>query len=268
MGAVSAFRLRMERRKFQLRAFRKRRELAIVTDRTAQISPRDILVFVTIRNEFARLPFFLEYYRRLGVGHFLFVDNGSTDGGRELLAGEDDVSLWTTEASYRRSRFGADWLNWLKFRHGNGHWTLTVDPDEFLIYPFCDSRPIEALCDWMDQSGVRSLGTLLVDMYPRGPLAEVDYRPGDDPFELASWFDPGNYMISKNPRYGNLWIQGGPRARVYFPDAPENAPSLNKIPLVRWDRRFVHVNSTHMLLPRGLNQVYDEAGGEKIMPVF
>ncbi len=184
--------------------------------------------------------------------------------GRNYLAGEPDVSLWRTEASYRNSRFGTDWLNWLKFRYGNGHWTLTVDPDEFLIYPFCDSRPIQALCDWLDQSGLRSLGTMLVDMYPRGAIDQtITYQPGQDPFELAPWFDSGNYMVSKNQRYGNLWIQGGPRARVYFEDAPEKAPSLNKIPLVKWERKYAYVASTHMLLPRGLNQVYDEAGGEK-----
>jgi hypothetical protein len=48
-----------------------------------------------------------------------------------------------------------------------------------------------------------------------------------------------------------------------FPDDPESAPSLNKIPLVKWHRSYAYVSSTHMLLPRGLNLVYDEAGGEK-----
>lgn len=254
----------MERRRCQIRAIRKRAELTSIADRTDAIAKGDVLAFSTIRNEKRRLPYFLEYYRKQGVGHFLIVDNGSTDGSGEILADEVDVSLWNSDASYKRSRFGTDWLNWLKFRYGGGHWTLTLDPDEFLIYPFCDTRPIQALCDWLDQSGVRSFGTMLVDMYPRGPVADAKYEPGQDPFELAPWFDSGNYMISKNPRYGNLWIQGGPRARVYFPDDPEKSPSLNKIPLVKWDRRYAYVSSTHMLLPRGLNLVYDEAGGEKI----
>lgn len=104
---------------------------------------------------------------------------------------------------------------------------------------------------------------MLLDMYPEGAPGDLSYNEGQDPFDLAPWFDPGNYMISKNPKYGNLWIQGGPRARVFFPDAPEDAPSLNKIPLVKWDRRYAYVSSTHMLLPRGLNNVFDEAGGEK-----
>jgi hypothetical protein len=81
--------------------------------------------------------------------------------------------------------------------------------------------------------------------------------------EIANWFDSGNYAIERNWKFGNLWIQGGPRQRVFFPDAPEKAPALNKIPLVKWNRRYVYMSSTHMLLPRGLNAVYDEWGGEK-----
>ena len=268
MGALSAVRLRMERRRWQIRAVRKRRELSAVTDRTALIAPTGVLAFVTLRNEKLRLPFFLNYYRKLGVDHFLIVDNESTDGSDALLASEPDVSLWSTKASYRKSRFGTDWLNWLKMRFGHGHWTLTVDSDEFLIYPFSDSRPLGALCAWLDQSNVRSFGTMLLDMYPKGPIGADTYQSGQDPFEITPWFDPGNYMISKNEKYGNLWIQGGPRARVYFPDQPKASPSLNKIPLVKWDRKYTYVNSTHMLLPRGLNQVYDDAGGEKLSGIL
>lgn len=217
LGALGAYRLRLERRRWQVRAIRKRRELLPFADRTERVRPGAILSFLTIRNERQRLSYFLDYYRRLGVDHFFFVDNGSSDGSAEYLAGEDDVSLWRTEASYRRSRFGTDWLNWLKFRYGHGHWTLTLDPDEFLVYPFCDTRPLPALCDWLDQSGIRSFGTMLLDMYPEKSLIGARYRDGQDPFELAEWFDPGNYMISRNPKYGNLWIQGGPRARVFSP---------------------------------------------------
>ena len=263
LGVISAYRLRLERRRWQIRSIRRRRDLSASVDRTAGLKPGAILAFSTIRNERPRLRYFLKYYRRLGVDHFFFVDNGSTDGSAEFLSGEGDVSLWRTDASYKTSRFGTDWLNWLKFRYAHGRWTLTLDPDEFLIYPFCDTRPLPALCDWLDQSGIRSFGTMLLDMYPDQSLNGIKYRDGQDPFELAEWFDPGNYMISRNPKYGNLWIQGGPRARVHFADTPEAAPSLNKIPLVRWDRRYAYVSSTHMLLPRGLNNVYDEAGGEK-----
>ncbi|MEO0750860.1 MAG: glycosyltransferase family 2 protein [Pseudomonadota bacterium] len=260
--------MRWRRKYARMRAYRKHFALRSVSDKTAGIRTGDILLFSTFRNENVRLPYFLDYYRRLGVSHFLMVDNDSDDGGRQYLSSQPDVSLWTTKASYRRSRFGVDWLNWLQRRYGHGHWCLTVDPDELFVYPFCDTRPIRALTDWLDSSRVRSFGAMLLDMYPKGRIDAVPYRPGQDPIEIAAWFDPGNYVIDRNPSYWNLWIQGGPRARMFFPDLPKKAPALNKIPLVKWDKRYTYVSSTHTLLPRGLNLTYDQWGGEKASGVL
>ena len=262
MSFVQSYRMRLRRKHAKIRSYRKGLSLRSVVDRTDAIKPGQVLLFSTLRDEHIRLPYFLAYYRDLGVGHFLIVDNGSTDGGAEYLADQPDVSLWQTNASYKNARFGVDWLNRLQGKYGHGHWTLVVDPDELFVYPFCDTRPIRALTDWLDGSAVRSFGAMLLDMYPKGPIDAVPYARGQNPIEIASWFDPGNYMIEKNRKFGNLWIQGGPRARVFFPDRPEQAPALNKIPLVKWDRRYTYVSSTHTLLPRGLNLVYDEWGGE------
>ena len=263
MGAWQSYRLRLQRKRWRIRAFRKRRDLKRVVSRTDQIRPDDLLAFSTLRNEVVRLPFFLNYYREMGINQFLIVDNGSTDGSLDYLASQPDVSVWSTTASYKRARFGVDWLNWLQTKYGHGHWNLVVDPDEFLVYPFCDTRPLRALTDWLDASSIKSFSAMLLDMYPKGRLDEQPYEVGQNPLEIASWFDSGNYTIARNKKFGNLWIQGGPRARVFFPDLPAKAPALNKIPLVKWDRRYAYVSSTHMLLPRGLNQVYDEWGGEK-----
>lgn len=263
MNLLASYRMRLERKKLRLRARVRARDLRPVSDRTAGIARGDVLLFSTIRNEAIRLPYFLDYYRRLGVAHFLVVENASDDGSREYLADQRDVSLWTTEASYKKSRFGADWMNWLQRRYGHGHWTITVDADEFLVYPFCDTRPIGALTDWLDASALRSFPAMLLDMYPRGRVDQSPYRAGQNPMDITAWFDGGNYTISRNPVYGNLWIQGGPRARIFFADDPWRAPALNKIPLVKWDSRYTWVSSTHSLLPRGLNRVYDEWGGEK-----
>jgi hypothetical protein len=263
MGTIHRYRLRLRRKKFRLRAMRKRRELLAVANRTDAINPGDVLCFVTLRNERVRLKYFLEYYRQRGIRHFLFVDNGSDDGTREFLAMQRDCSVWTTDASYKRSRFGIDWINGLMMRYAHGHWSLVVDVDEFLVYPFCDTRPIPALTDWLDASSVKSFGAMLLDMYPKGPITAQPYEEGQNPFSIACWFDSGNYSITRNWQFGNLWIQGGPRARVFFQDKPERAPALNKIPLVKWDKAYAFASSTHMILPRGLNQVYDEWGGEK-----
>lgn len=263
MGLWDSYRMRLRRKRLRIRAFRKRRELKPVANRTKDIRPNDLLLFSTQRNEGVRLPWFLDYYRAMGVNHFFFVDNDSTDGSLDYLARQPDVSVWTTQAGYKSSRYGVDWMNWLLAKYAHGHWALTVDPDELFLYPFCDTRPLRALTDWLDACSIKTFSSMLLDVYPKGPIGEQPYRPGQNPLEIASWFDAGNYTITRNWKHNNLWIQGGPRARVFFKDDPQNAPALNKIPLVKWDRRYTYVSSTHNLLPRGLNQVYDEWGGEK-----
>lgn len=268
MGFLQSYRLRLQRKRWRIRALRKQGELVSVQDRTALIQPQDIILFSTIRNEDARLPYFIRYYRDLGVNHFIIVDNDSTDGGPAFLRSQPDISLWQTGASYKRARFGMDWINGLQVRYGHGHWCLVVDPDELLVYPFCDTRPLRALTDWLDASSIKSFGAMLLDMYPKGRIDHTPYVRDTDPIAIASWFDAGNYTISRNKRLGNLWIQGGPRARMFFADRPERAPALNKIPLVKWHRSYAYASSTHSLLPRGLNLVYDEWGGEKASGVL
>ncbi len=246
-----------------MRALRKGRELVAVSDRTKDIAPNDVLLFCTFRNEDIRLPFFFDYYRKLGINHFLMIDNGSEDAGSDFAREQPDVSLWRTDAPYGEARYGVDWLTYLQGKYGHGHWALTVDVDEFFVYPFCDTRPIRALADWLDASDVRSFGAMLLDMYPKGPVGQTTYRRGDDPFQTANWFDPGNYFMTQNKLLKNLWIQGGPRARSFFASKPKQAPALNKVPFVKWRRPYAYVSSTHMMLPRGLNLVYDQQGGKR-----
>ncbi|SUZ32678.1 hypothetical protein ROE7235_02439 [Roseibaca ekhonensis] len=268
MGLKTQFKLRARRQAKLMRALRKSLELRARVNRTDRIRPDDILCFTTLRNEYLRLPYFLDYYRQQGVAHFLMVDNGSDDGTTDYLEAQRDVSLWTTRASYKASCFGVDWLNHLQWRYGAEHWCLVADVDEFLLYPYADTRPLHALTDWLDSQGRKSFSAMLLDMYPKGPIASQPYREGQNPFEIARWFDAANYSIKRNPLMNNLWIQGGVRQRLFMADAPEQAPALNKVPLVRWSRKYAYVSSSHMVLPRGLNRVYDESGGEQASGVL
>lgn len=263
-----AFHWRRRRQARLLRALRKRRELALLIDRTETILPTDILLFCTLRNEALRLPQFMAHYRALGVRHFLFVDNNSTDGSTAYLRDQPDVSLWHTSASYRASRFGLDWLQGLLMRYGHGHWCVTVDVDELLIYPHHDTRPLPALTERLDSEGQPMFGTLMLDLYPKGPIDAVRYAPGQNPTEVLSWYDAGNYTIACKPDLDALWIQGGPRSRQFFADQPQKGPTLTKVPLVKWHWRYLYLNSTHTLLPRHLNRIYDTQGGEKLSGVL
>lgn len=264
MNPSRSYQLRLQRKKWQLRARRKNRELKLVQLGDGAADPNGIFLFSTLRNERHRLPYFLDYYRNLGITHFFLVDNDSSDESLKYLKAQPDLSLWHTSASYSKSRFGVDWMNWLLTKYGRNHWCLTVDCDEFLVYPHVDDRPIRALTDWLDACSATAFPAMLLDMYQGENRQEAVYDEGQNPLDVLTHFDSGNYMQSLDSGIGNLWIQGGPRQRAFFADAPRTSPALNKIPLVKWRWGYTYVSSTHMLLPRGLNLTYDREGGEKI----
>lgn len=246
-----AYRMRWKRRRLLWRSFQSRRELTLINDVTGSITPGDVLVFAVVRNEAERLDRFLNHYRDLGVAQFLIIDNGSDDGTFERLQDQPDLSLWQTHASYKESRFGINWITWLHLKYGHGHWCLTVDADEFLVYDGSTSHDLNDLTNRLDGEARRVFGALMLDLYPRGPIGS-DAAP--------EWFDNGPFRAVRQKPMLNLWIQGGARERVFFPDDPKRSPTLNKIPLIKWNRRFAYVNSTHSILPPKLNLDYGGPG--------
>lgn len=256
-GWTARYKLRLKRRRLLWRCLRARHRLTLLADRTSEISDTTILGVAVLRNEMMRLPYFLQHYRELGVGHFLIVDNDSSDGTAAYLQEQSDVSLWQTGDSYRDSRFGVDWAGWLLMRYGHGHWCLTVDADEILTFPHADQRDLRDLTTWLDHRGEVAFGAMMLDMYPKGPIGNAAYQPGTDPFAVLNWFDGQGYTWEFQPRFANISIRGGVRKRLFFAQEPEHAPHLHKVPLVRWNRRYAYVSSTHIALPQDLNGVFD-----------
>lgn len=233
------------------------RQLAAGQDRTAAIGGRDVLLFVCLRNELPRMPAFVNHYRALGVGHFFVVDNGSTDGFGAWAAEQADMSVWRTEASYRDSAFGMLWLNDLMRRHACGRWCVVVDPDEFLVYPHMETRSLPDLVQFLEDDRRTCMHALLIDAYSDRPMSDTLLAEGADPFAVCPFFDRDGYVQTEG--WGNgIWVQGGPRLRKHFHDAPHGAPALNKIPLIRWARPYHYRHSTHDAYPRRLNRAHTQ----------
>ncbi|MEX0280761.1 MAG: glycosyltransferase family 2 protein [Arenibacterium sp.] len=255
--------MRWKRRKILFRAHKSQKALKPVQDRTSRIRPDDVLAFVVLRNEMSRLEWFLRHYRGLGVRHFLMIDNGSSDGSFEFLAEQEDVSLWSAKGLYRDAHFGRDWSNALLRRYGHGHWCLVLDADELLVYSGYRTNDLASLTRRLDAQGTEAFGALMLEPYPEEPIGVVPLDPAVDPMKTLKWFDGGPFRAQRQPPMQNLWVQGGTRERVFFNDAPHRSPTLNKLPLIRWNRRWAFVNSTHSVLPWRLNLAYDGPGDNR-----
>jgi hypothetical protein len=228
------------------------RDLKPVYDRTHLIKPGARLLMTMGRDENIRIPYFLDYYRKLGIDHFLIVDNESDPPMADVLAGESDVSLWHTREAYQETRFGVDWMNALLGAYAVGHWTLTVDLDEFFVYPFMGSRSYGELLAFLDDSEKPGLYTLLVDMYPSGPIADAQVPSGESPLDHAPYFDRIGYYSMKSG-HEDVYVRGGPRLRAFNSGNYAAAPSLNKTPLIKWRSGYAYYLSTHVAYPAVLN---------------
>lgn len=154
-----------------------------------EIADDAIVCCLTARNESARLPFFLEYYRRLGVDRFLVVDNDSRDDSVEFLLRQPDVHVWSSDLSFRRANFGSAWFEVLLRRYGQGRWCLTVDADEFLLFEGAPRRTLREYVRDLESRGKRAATGMLVDLYGDRPVRETVCPAGEDPLRHCRFLD-------------------------------------------------------------------------------
>lgn len=257
LGSVNVFvdiiRKFKERLGYRRLAHKHGKDLIIKQNNLKKIKKDDIILFATLRNESPRIPYFLKYYRDLGVKHFIFVDNNSTDSFQNIVSSENDISVFFTNAGYKASNFGMHWINHLLNKYGNKHWCVVCDPDEFLVYPKMEYFSLKELTQYLAQCHRESFFTLMLDMYGKARVSETLYTKGSDPLPLCPYFDKMGYFFQENYYMNSIWAQGGVRLRKHFANEPQAAPAINKIPLVRWKKGFAYISSMHQAIPRRLN---------------
>lgn len=218
-----------------------------------QISPatQDILCFSCVRNEISKLPYFIEYHRKLGINRFLFVDNDSDDGTVEYLMSLPDVHVFYADGSYARSSFGMDWLHELLNRYAMGHWALTLDADELLVFPGCEQLNAHQLVQYLEEVKAEGLATFLLDMYSDKPIEETVYSSGQPFVDTCPYFDSDTYQSRDS---AGVPMHGGPRLRVFSKDGG-HTPHLRKVPLVKWRPGLFYESSTHVIGNVSLSQL-------------
>lgn len=193
----------------------------------APLNPSDIVLICVTRNAQKYLPSFLAHYRRLGVARFAFVDDHSDDATRALLLAAPDVDVYESTADFRQSNGGLIWRDMLVDLYGRDRWYVSIDSDEYLVYPGAETRPLSAFVADLERRGFKRGLAAMIDIYPD---ASLDQTPPHQPPEafpttICPLFDGDTYRIG-NENFCTA-VRGGPRFRLFGTDM-----RLTKFPLL------------------------------------
>lgn len=198
--------------------------------KAANPNPALPTVISVVRNEMARLPDFFDHHRRLGVRHFVMIDNASDDGSRDWLRRQPDVDLYAAETPFAwRRKHG--WITQVIERTGPNRWWLLLDADEHAIFAECEMRTLSDLTAYLDRRRVQRARAALIDMYAKGPVEAMKPEPGLSLAERFPYFDAATYSERQLPELTAR--TGGPRRRLTASTDPETEPALTKYPLFR-----------------------------------
>ena len=196
------------------------------------------ILFCVIKNDFEKLPTFMEHYRRLGVEVFVFLDNCSTDGTREYLCTQKDVIVYSSEQEYSSVRRVA-WINRLLAIYGCDRWCMVVDSDELVTFIGSEELTFRDVIRKATDKGHNRIAGFMLDMYTKDGLFMAD---SEDYVDKMCWFDRNSYQLRMDKN--GLVIKGGPRGRMFG----RQKPVLSKYPLFYFGKDDF-VASSHYMTP-------------------
>ena len=191
---------------------------------------QEVFLFSPIKDNLKQLPWFFEYYRKLGVDRFFIVDNNSTDGTTEFLLQQPDVHVFSSSDNFAVVSSGMRWINELIEQYGEGHWCIFVDSDEALVFPGMEQHGLKQLLLYMDSKGHEAMFAFMLEMYPATPALQTSYQPGEDLLAYSPYFD-NNYRFFNNHQCPYRFVKGGINERLFH-----TFELLEKVPLIKGGR--------------------------------
>lgn len=201
------------------------------------------ILICAVKNDLERIKLQIEHHRKIGVKHFAYIDNASTDGTFEWLNEQPDVSLFFTDEAFNASVKNS-WRRQVTDFLGYNRWYLALDADELFTYPGVETKNIDVYINFLEHKKIRSVLSMLTDMYSNGKLFEKN--AGINEIQKAyCYFDTDTYNVVK--RFNNCCITGGSRTRLFSTKEDIFLCALQKYALLRMSESMFM--STHEICP-------------------
>ena len=226
-----------------------------ILDFDKEPSQDSIICIATMYNERDSLNYFIEYYVKMGVSHFIFIDNDSSDDSVDIInkhIGNTELKIIYTDESYADNDFGMVWVNNI-MKEYKDHWLLVIDLDEYVILK--DNQTLIDLRSEMINKNQNASQFCLIDFYPAENYMQSILPDGIDPFKHSTNYDncnEENYYFTDVARDKSLVIKGGFRQRHFKGEKATNSSyCLHKKSFFKFDFHESHRLSVgmHWLFP-------------------
>lgn len=140
----------------------------------------------------------IAHHRKMGVGHIVYIDNGSSDNSIDIVAAHDNTTVARCDLNFRTNEpYIRYWANILFLKGG---WRLAIDADELLEYPGSNRFDLPALTRYLIGRGYTAVVANMLDLVPEGPLFQAPQDSFSDAIKSFTHYDLGN--ISAHAYHG------------------------------------------------------------------
>lgn len=196
-----------------------------------------------VRDEILLLPYFVSYYSKLGVTHFTFIDNCSSDGTFEYLdlITEYECQIYRTCDSYAENNYGVSWVNEILNLQFKDKWCIVVDVDELLFLE--NNADLLTLRNAMINEKSNIVTTALLDFYPKN-FNYTHYKQSESFMSHSNYYDEMKTDFKDTFMEIQLdnavTLKGGLRTRISNNPATNDSPCLTKKSFFKYDFYNTH----------------------------
>ncbi len=123
----------------------------------------DLAVVCLVKNGMDHMAAFMDHYNALGVKHFVFIDNYSTDGTVEFLRNRDNVTVYQTKLLHKQ--YESEIRRTVIESLFDNRWCLCVDIDELFDYPYSNKISLGQFLDYLNKYKFTAAAAYMLDMF-------------------------------------------------------------------------------------------------------
>lgn len=162
-------RVRNDWRNYRTRAAAKASFEHVCGPRRLKVGDADVVLAMLGRDSAFFLDEFYEHHKKLGIAHFVYLDNDSSDNSVSIASSFPNTTVLRSRLNFREHESIMRSLMCTEVVEGG--WRLCLDDDERFDYPNSANLKLPDLVTRMTSVGYTGMIAQMLDMVPAGPIS-------------------------------------------------------------------------------------------------